>query len=572
MRNLRGFEVEPWLRSAGQQVWTRIRRGLLTREEELHEALQHEVEQLRGMRTNVQRATQLAKVLDAVYALADAHELSEAQVSALREARPAPRPTPAVELARKLERSALQAIDQVLRAEPTPPPQAAKERAELTLRAEAHGLDGLIGWLAPLAILARATIQARTGAASAEPITAARADRTLVNASRAPRDAAASHRGATVGRTAYAARFASAALEWESRRAEKSASATVNRTAREPRSASSARESESRRAAKSASATADRTACDAHAREPESRRSEKFSSATADRTAREAGSAIPARESESRRAEKTSSATADRTAPDSRFASAAREPESRRGDKSSSATAERTARDSRFASAAREPESRRANKSSSATADRPPREARDASPTRSAAPPKRHASDSRSPAAMSGSSALDFAAREGARVVVEARRSAAQAGSALLSLTAARATARPGPGVTNGGADVRLERAGIDAARASLAWSPSELSLRLRITHQSARDALDWLSERSRAEIALWLLAKGTQLVVRKWVVPQLTSGDGNSQRLVRAALATGHTGSYALGKLSRAGHRIQRIRRAVSPRRILAW
>ena len=113
MRSLRSFEVEPWLKSAGQQVWTRIRRGLGAQEQELQESLRREVELLGEVRTNVQRATQLARVLDAVYAIAEAHEFTAAQLAALREARPVSKVESVMELARKLETRAVQVIEQM---------------------------------------------------------------------------------------------------------------------------------------------------------------------------------------------------------------------------------------------------------------------------------------------------------------------------------------------------------------------------------------------------------------------------------------------------------------------------
>lgn len=302
MRSLRSFEVEPWLRSAGQQVWTRLRRGLGTREAELQAALQHEVEQLRDARSNVQRATQLARVLDAVFALAEAHELSEAQLSALREPRPAPRVAPVVELARKLERSAVQVIDQVLGVEPAPV-AGGELRTQLRVRTDGLGLEALVSWLA---------------------------------------------------------------------------------------------------------------AGPAHKRAP---RSEQ------------------------------------RTAP------------------------------------------------------------------------------SLPPSAASGRSALRKHLPLPAAALAE--RVTELAAELRLPLP------RSGPASRRAdlAADVRVERAGVDAARASLLWSPSELSLRLRVTHQTALEALQWLSAHNRAELTLWLLSRGTRLVLRKWVAPQLARGQVGPQLLLRVAL-----------------------------------
>jgi hypothetical protein len=143
-----------------------------------------------------------------------------------------------------------------------------------------------------------------------------------------------------------------------------------------------------------------------------------------------------------------------------------------------------------------------------------------------------------------------------------------------LAAELSRAPANGGAPAADLAADVRLERAGVDAARASLSWSPSELSLRLRITHQAVQDALQWWSERTRAEIALWLLSRGTQLVVRKLVVPQLARTELGPQLLLQAALASGGVAVMPLRRLSapvgRAAARVRRVRHAVSPRRLL--
>jgi hypothetical protein len=103
----------PSLRATGQKMWTRIRpnlssvtplafarvsalgsqrdlqrgvqRDLQTAESEARlQALRVEVERLSAVRSNVERATQLARVLDAVSAMAEAHGLSQAELTALR--------------------------------------------------------------------------------------------------------------------------------------------------------------------------------------------------------------------------------------------------------------------------------------------------------------------------------------------------------------------------------------------------------------------------------------------------------------------------------------------------------
>ena len=320
MRSLRSFEVEPWLKSAGQQVWTRIRRGLLTHEQELQESLQREVEQLGEARTNVQRATQLARVLDAVFAIAEAHELTEAQVSALREARPASRAVPVVELARKLESRALQVIEQGIK-----------------LRADGYGLEAFLGWLTP-----------RDGAVAGLPV--------------------------AVGLR---------------------------------------------------------------------------------------GGSSPS----------TGSSTSTST-----------------------------------------------SVISSVVAGEVP-------PVVAVAPP------------LAASSSGGF-------------------GWLRPDLSA----------------DLRFARAGMDAARASLQFSQHELSVRLRVTHQAALDAAQWISRKRRNELAMWLLSRSAQFVLRKWVIPQLARADIGPQLLLRVAVASGAVGPAPLARLSspvtRAAARVRRVGRAVSPRR----
>jgi hypothetical protein len=315
MRSLRSFEVEPWLKSAGQQVWTRIRRGLLTHEQELQESLQREVEQLSGARTNVQRATQLAKVLDAVFAIADAHELTEAQVSALREVRPASRAVPVVELARKLESRALQVIDQML---------GGDARVETGLRGD--GLEAFLGWLTPRVI---SDARGPSGSPSASPSPSTYTSTPTPTVSDAP-----------------------------------------------------------------------------------------------------------------------------------------------------------------------------------AVVVRPPLAA--------------------------GSSV----------------------GSGWLR--------------SDLSADLSFARAGMDAARASLQFSQNELSVRLRVTHQAALDAAQWISRKRRNELAMWLLSKSAQFVLRKWIIPQLSRVDVGPQFLLRVAVASGAVGSAPLARLSspvtRAAARVRRASRAVKP------
>lgn len=392
MRSPRSFEVEPWLKSAGQQVWTRIRRGLATQEQELHESLVNEVEQLRGARNSAQRATQLARVLDAVFAYAEAHELSEAQLSALREARPQSRSLPVMELARKLESRAVQVLDQMLRADPAE--SVATAQTALSVRTEGYGLDALVSWLTP------------------RVISDARPARSVHKASQP-------------------------------------AAAGVARTPAAPRTGERA----SHRAAPSASARAG---------EQGAARNEPM-------------------------------VTGRPHAPDAR-------------------------RQPLAAGAGRVP----------APAASP------ASPGEAAPQPN------------------------AATAIVVSETSTGPNGTLLRWLRSDMT------------ADLSFARAGMDAARASVQVTSDELSLRLRVTHQAALDAAQWFSRKRRTEIAVWLLSRGAQLVLRKWVIPQLARADLGPQLLLKAALAS--TGKKKSAKRARpslpkraAAASVKRVRRALS-------
>jgi hypothetical protein len=90
----------PSLRATGHKVWSRIRSGdrelreLLGREtaasahDAKMQALRQAVERVATVRSPAERATQLARVLDAVSAVAAAHGLNEADLDALRVGRP----------------------------------------------------------------------------------------------------------------------------------------------------------------------------------------------------------------------------------------------------------------------------------------------------------------------------------------------------------------------------------------------------------------------------------------------------------------------------------------------------
>jgi hypothetical protein len=85
----------PSFRMTGRQVWSRIRNSGFgdapsqrRAQAGLMQTLVFEVQRVSEARTSAQRATQLARVLDAVSALAEAHGLNEGQLQALRRQQP----------------------------------------------------------------------------------------------------------------------------------------------------------------------------------------------------------------------------------------------------------------------------------------------------------------------------------------------------------------------------------------------------------------------------------------------------------------------------------------------------
>jgi hypothetical protein len=112
----------PSLRATGQKVWSRFRDARAPFDhlrDNKFQALRLEVERVTAARSAQERATQLARVLDAVSALAEAHGLSDAELSALRTGRA--RTSSVAALKRQIKLRASGVVAQVWSASPVSP-------------------------------------------------------------------------------------------------------------------------------------------------------------------------------------------------------------------------------------------------------------------------------------------------------------------------------------------------------------------------------------------------------------------------------------------------------------------